>query len=444
MKPPSTSKPKRGVAFVPDQRLAWLFALPLCLGLIAIADESIVPAMISADVAILVVALGDAFFARAKIVSVRREAPRFLSVGRKNTIWLVVTAKRACTALIKDDRSPELSPPMTPVRMQIANRQTLRLRYVIEPQKRGRYTVGGIHVRVRSPLGLVWRQYEIPQVDTARVYPDVQAVRRYELLLRRNVDTARAVRRRGGESEFERLRDYNRDDDYRAIDWKATARKHRLIARELQQERNQQVVCVLECGRMMSAMSGGLEQLDHALNASLMLAHVAGRAGDRVGLLAFAEHVQRFLAPTSGSAAVRRVLGAGFDLRADLVEPSYESAFAVLSERVKKRSLIVLFTQVHDVRAGGAVLRLVKRLAKSHLVLCCLLRDRDLDTLADSAANDGLEHYEAAAAAELVLAAEHHARDLEAQGALVLSVDPKHLTPALIDRYLEIKVRQMI
>ncbi len=317
------------------------------------------------------------------------------------------------------------------------------MRYTLEPHKRGRHSLGKIHVRVQSPLGLFWRQYAIDQVDTVRVYPDVQAVRRYELLLRRNIDSARTARRRGGESEFERLREYTRDDDYRAIDWKATARRHRLISRELQQERNQHIVCVLDCGRMMSATSGGLlDQLDHALNATLMLAHVASRAGDRIGMMAFDHEVQRFLAPTGGSAAVRKVLGAGYDLHADLVEPNYERAYEILSERVKKRSLMVLFTQVHDVRAGASVLRLTKRLSRNHIVLCCLLRDTGLDALAE--ATDPTMHYEAAAAAELVLAAEHHARDLEAQGALVLSVDPARLTPALIDYYLEIKMRQLI
>jgi uncharacterized protein (DUF58 family) len=193
---------------------------------------------------------------------------------------------------------------------------------------------------------------------------------------------------------------------------------------------------------MMSATSGGLDQLDHALNATLMLAHVASRAGDRIGMMAFDHEVQRFLAPTGGSAAVRKVLGAGYDLHADLVEPNYERAYAVLSERIKKRTLMVLFTQVHDVRAATSVLRLAKRLSRNHVVLCCLLRDSELDALAER--SDPESAYEAAAAAELVLAAEHHARDIEAQGALVLSVDPKQLTPALIDYYLDIKMRQLL
>src|SRR6185295_368218 len=162
-----------------------------------------------------------------------------------------------------------------------------------------------------------------------KVYPDVQAVRAYELLARQDRDPSglRASRRRGGESEFERLREYRRGDEYRAIDWRATARRQKLIAREYQLESNQSILFLLDAGRLMTAEAHGLSLFDHALNATLMLSHVAARAGDRVGLLAFADAVKSYAPPSGGAGAARQIVQAGYDLHPDLVETNYAIAF---------------------------------------------------------------------------------------------------------------------
>src|SRR6185295_17006205 len=183
-----------------------------------------------------------------------------------------------------------------------------------------------------------------------KVYPDVQAVRAYELLARQDRDPSglRASRRRGGESEFERLREYRRGDEYRAIDWKATARRQKLIAREYQLESNQTILFLLDAGRLMTAETKGLSLFDHALNATLMLAHVAARGGDRVGLLTFSDEIKSFAPPAGGPGAARRIVQAGYDLYPDLVETNYALPFEQIGIRVRKRTLVVLFTQVVD------------------------------------------------------------------------------------------------
>jgi uncharacterized protein (DUF58 family) len=185
-------------SFVATERLAWLLAVPLTLGLVAIVEDAAVPFMLMIDAAIFVLALVDGFAGRGKPVTVQRETPRFFSVGRKNTVWLQVGshARRSLVVQVRDDRSHDLGTPMKPLSLTLAKRQLLRVRYTLEPTRRGRYALVGIHLRVLSPLGLFWRQFTIDQQDTVRVYPDVQAVRRYELLLRRNIDSARTARRR--------------------------------------------------------------------------------------------------------------------------------------------------------------------------------------------------------------------------------------------------------
>jgi uncharacterized protein (DUF58 family) len=283
------------------------------------------------------------------------------------------------------------------------------------------------------------------------VYPDIQAVRTYELLARQDREASmfRSSRRRGGESEFERLREYRRGDEFRAVDWKATARRQKLIAREYQLESNQSIMFLLDAGRLMTAETRGLSLFDHALNATLMLSHVAARAGDQVGLLAFADGIKSFAPPAGGAQAARRIIQAGYDLHPDIVETNYNDAFEQLSLRVRKRTLVVVFTQVVDDVAAADLTRVMRGLLPRHLPLLVFFRDVEIAEMLDPTGHRGgapttQELYARGAAAEMVAFRERLLRDLTTRGALVLDILPDRLTPALINRYLEIKARHLL
>lgn len=295
-----------------------------------------------------------------------------------------------------------------------------------------------------------------------RVYPDVQSVRTFELLARqdRQHSLTRTTRKLGGESEFEQLRDYSRDDEFRSIDWKATARRGKLTARQYQLESNQNLMFLLDGGRLMTAETAGLSLFDHALNATLMLAHIAARGGDRVGLISYAEQVQAFVPPAAGRKAVQTLIAAGYALHPAMVESEPEKAFHVLNLRVRKRTLVVLFTQVIDERSAEELVRFTRGLLPRHLPLIVLFRDVEVHALLTGEAAQGLpadgpskpsktrigdvELYQRGAAAELVAWRDQLLRTLKNHGALVLDVDPSALTPALINRYLEIKARHLL
>jgi uncharacterized protein (DUF58 family) len=301
-------------------------------------------------------------------------------------------------------------------------------------------------VRYPSLLGLWLRQIEAGSRLPVRVYPDLVQLRRYELMARENraADLARATRRKGGETEFARLRDYSPDDEYRSIDWKATARRHKLTAREYQLESNQELVFMLDAGRMMSAEVQGLTQFDHALNAALMLGHVAARTGDRVGLLAFGRGLEAYVPPGRGQKAAGRLIQAAYDLHPQLVESDYESAFRTLSVRQQKRALVVLFTQVVDDAVAQLLVLGCRALSRRHLPLVVLFRDLDVDGLLRPVRDDRNELYVRAAAAELARWRASFIRDLRHGGALVLDVGPRELTVKLIERYFEIKARHQL
>jgi uncharacterized protein (DUF58 family) len=437
---------------VPTARLCLLALAPLGLGLAMVFERWLLGPLLAADLALALLALVDAVLARRRLVTVEREPPRVLSVGRPNPVRLHLrsTAGRPLEVTLTDDRSEALVSDELPVRVNVPARGRATVVYHVRPTRRGLAELGDHHLRYPSPLGLWRRQLSVPARHPLKVYPDVTAVRAHELLARQNRESllVRAVRLRGGENEFERLREYGRDDEFRDIDWKATARRGRLIVREYQQERNQTVVGLLDCGRLMTAESGGLAQLDHALNAFLMMAHVASRSGDQIGLLAFDDRVRAYVPPVGGRPAVSRVVQATYDLHASLVETDFEAGIAHLSRRLRKRALVVLFTQVIDDVAAGALLRQVRGLRPRHLPLCVLFRDPELERLAEP--RDGLRRapavdlYVAAAAAETVSWRHRVVRDLKSGGALVLHVPPGEVTPAVINRYLRIKAQHLL
>jgi uncharacterized protein (DUF58 family) len=427
-----------------------LAVAPLLLGAVTVLEPSFVWPMLLADLGIALLAAGDAWLGRRVLLRVEREPPRIFSVGRANLVRLHLysAARRSLAVQVNDDCALGLVVEGLPKTVAVPATGHALVTYHVRPSRRGLYELADHHLRWPTPLGLWWRQMHVASRHPVRVYPDVQAVRSYELLARQSLENrlVRTVRLRGGENEFEALRDYQRDDDYRAIDWKATARRGKLITREYQQERNQSVLCMLDCGRLMTAETLGLSQLDHALNAVLMLSHVATRAGDQVGLLAFDTCVRAFLPPQGGRRAAQRVVAASYDIHAEVVETDFEAAYGFLSQRLRKRSLVVLFTQVVDEVSARSVVRTVHGLGPRHLALCVLFRDETLDAMAEphGGASKPADLYQRAAAAEAILWRDHLVRDLQEAGALVLHVSPRKLTLTLINRYLRIKAQRLL
>jgi len=433
---------------VPARSLVILLLVPLALGALTLLDRTLLLPMLAADGAILAVAGLDAFFARKPLIFVAREAPEVLSVGRLNRVRLSARsiASRKLRVRVTNDLFADAEAHGLPLELDLPAGRSVTGDYQLEPRRRGAYVLGDLYARYSSPLGLWQRQLRFPASSTVRVYPDLKRIRTFELLARHNREYAflRATRLKGGESEFERLRDYARDDEYRALDWKATARRQKLTSREYQLESNQNLVFMLEAGRLMTAEVGGLSHFDHALNATLMLAHVALRGGDRVGLVGFDDVLRAFVAPAAGPSAGRRLIQATYGLQPRLVEPDYDAAFEQVALRVRKRSLVILFTQVVDEVLAGLIVRRTRALLRRHLPLVVMFRDSDVEQLLEPRGGEDLELYTRGAAAELLRWRESVLKELRRAGALVLDVAPTELTGSLINRYLEIKARQLL
>lgn len=438
---------------IPSRALVLLFIGPLVLSFLTLLDRTLLVPMIITDGAIALLALFDAILARKPLVTLQRRAPTVLSIGRPNivTYELRSYARRKLHVQLQDDLYATAASEDLPLEVKLPSRGAASAKARVIPSRRGAYDLGDCFLRYSSPLGLWIRQLRLVVPTPVKVYPDLGAVREYELLARQDRDPAgiRSSRRRGGESEFERLREYRREDEYRSVDWKATAKRKRLIAREYQLESDQSIVFLLDTGRLMTAEFAKLSLFDHALNATLMLSHVAGRAGDKVGMIAFADEVQAYAPLTGGPRATQKIIQSGYDLEPAFLPTNYSAAFDALSVRVKKRSLVVLFTQVVDEVASAELVRIMRAMLPRHLPVLVLLRDVDVDALAqgkspETAAITGTSPYIRGAAAELLSFRDKLVRSLERQGVLVLDVAPADLTASLINRYLEVKARHLL
>jgi uncharacterized protein (DUF58 family) len=349
---------------------------------------------------------------------------------------------------LRDDVPADFSADPSVFQVSVPGRRQAVLSYRFVPKRRGTYAFEQVDTLVVSRLGF-WRgQYCFPLRTEIRVYPDIHQVAKFTMLARRDKLSSMGVRRSrrlGSDNEFERLRDYIEGDDPRHIDWRASARRRKLTSRAFQQNQSQRIIFLIDCGRLMAGDTGdGLSPLDHALNAMLLLAHVALLRGDQVGLLAFSNRVRAFVPPGAGPRRINRLVHSVHNVFPEMVEPRYDRAFLELEQRCRKRSLVVFMTNLFDELSAQLAGEYLRNLTGRHLPLAVFLRDHDLFALADTAPDEGLGLYQGAAAAALLNWRERVLSGLRLRGVLTLDAFPEELTSVLVNRYLEIKALHML
>jgi uncharacterized protein (DUF58 family) len=324
--------------------------------------------------------------------------------------------------------------------LALAPQEWGELRYQVRPVARGEARFLPAEIRAFSPLKL-WQVSRRAGGETPiRVYPNFRALARYTLLATDNRLSqigVLQVRRRGEGTEFHQLREYRQGDSQRAIDWKATARTARLIAREYEDEKDQRVLLVVDCGRRMASKDGDLSHFDHTLNSALLLAHVAARQGYAVGMLTMGG-VSRYCEPRKSLAAVHALMNRAYDIEPTLAVPDYQQAAADVMRHLRRRALVILLTNLRDEDDDG-LMPALELLRTRHLVVLASLREaiiaRALTARVDSF-DRAVTH---AAAADYLAARERVFRRIGAAGVIALDVEPERLPIALVNRYLELK-----
>jgi uncharacterized protein (DUF58 family) len=326
--------------------------------------------------------------------------------------------------------------------VRIGGGREVRETLEVNPVRRGVGTGGTLHLRVLAPFQLAWRQMRVTLPWTATVYPSLAGIPLRSLATaaqRRREAGHRSVRRLGEGRVFESLREWVSGDDTRTIDWKATARRGKVMARHYEDERRQRVLLVLDAGRMLTALVEGRPRLEYAIEAALHLAHSAVEHDDDVGIMIFADRVQRYVAPARGRRALRAILDALAAAEGRLVESNYPEAFAQLAARNRKRAFAVLFTDVIDRTASDALLSHAGTLRPRHLPLVVTLRDSGLDRLAMRRPETAPEAFERAAAEELLQSRSDALSEMRRRGLLVVDVPPASAAAAVVQAYDRLK-----
>jgi uncharacterized protein (DUF58 family) len=325
--------------------------------------------------------------------------------------------------------------------------------YSILPRQRGDVRMGRLFVRYQSPFGFAERWAALEMAQTVRVLPDLEQARQHALYLIRSRQVEmekRRKRQRGQGREFESLRDYRTGDDLRDICWTATARRHQLTTRVFEIERSQPVWIVLDAGRLLRSEIQQekndlrLSKLDYAVNAALSLAQVATQCGDRVGLLAYGRSVQYNVAAGRGALHLRTIVDCLAQVRGEASEADHARAARVLLTEQSRRSLVVWITDFAETPTTPEVIEYAMQMTKRHLVVFSAMNQPDLTALAQNTPRTTEEMYRHAAALEIAHRREVLMRGLRQRGVFAFELAPGLLASSIVNRYLDIKERNLI
>ena len=432
---------------IPTFRLYLLFLLgTLLVGGITFAPALLYVALLYGGLIVGLLVADYRLSPRPGDIEVERINDSKLSIGAQNLVTLLLANRsaRAVRFTLRDEYPHDI-PADTPFHTGAIEPFGLHeATYHLRPLRRGDYQFGDVVLRYESALGSFVRQARYPASAGVKVYPNVLEVRKYDLLARKGLlheIGLRQTRVYGSGTEFERLREYTPDDEFRRINWKATARRGKPIAAEYETERSQYIVSAIDTGRLMRPPVGELAKLDYAINTSLLLSYVATLKGDHVGLLTFADEVGAYLGPRRGKGQFYRMLEALYNIQFEPVEADYGRALSYLGLKNKRRSLVVVFTDLVTLDAARPLIVNMARLAQRHLPLCVTISDPNITHFVGQPVRDSQSVY-TRAVAEMLLDERQVVLDtLNRSGVLTLDVPADKLTVSVINKYLELKDR---
>ncbi|HEY2734091.1 MAG TPA: DUF58 domain-containing protein [Polyangiales bacterium] len=396
------------------------------------------------DALLLACALAEARALARRLPTFARTLPTRLSIDSANPIEITLQngSNRRIRGTLRDDQPNEFRAEPSELAFDLPPRSSEQLSYRAFIRRRGQYRFGDLHARLEGRFGLGSLTISVPAGVAARVYPNLGGPRRYELALRRHALHSvgvRNVRRIGGAGEFEQLREYVPGDALRDFEWKASAKRLRPITRVHGQEQSQSVLLAIDTGRMMGTRLDEFTKLDHAIHAALLLAWVALRAGDKVGLLLFASDVQRFLPPARGRAQYLRILETLYAVEASPTYVDFRELARFVRARLPRRSLLLLFSDLLDESQALPLAAELPKLRAKHLPLCITMSDPVAARLAEAPVSNREQVYLRAAAADLLAERTVVKKQLARAGVSVLETRAADLAVATVNRYLEIK-----
>jgi uncharacterized protein (DUF58 family) len=388
-------------------------------------------------------------YTRGRAINAQRMLPDRLSNGDENKITIEIENHYdfRITYTLIDELPYQFQERKWKREVGTDARSHTLLEYSLVPQERGEYQFGNINIFVNGPLRTVRRRFTIPQERTVKVYPSFVQMRRYQLSAvgtHLQQSGVKRIRKLGHSMEFEQIKEYVRGDDYRTINWKATARHGDLMVNNFTDERSQQIYCVINKGRVMKMPFGGMTLLDYSINAALVLSNVALQRQDKAGLICFGQQLDSFITADKKPTQINLILESLYKQQTNFLEPDFEKLFSAVRNRIAHRSLLVLFTNFESFESLERELPSLKRLAHYHLLMVVFFENTELQELTEARVNTTEDIYIKTIAEKYRHEKRLIAKELRRHGIISVLSSPQNLTINSLNKYLELKKRQSI
>jgi uncharacterized protein (DUF58 family) len=388
-------------------------------------------------------------FGKQKGLEAQRTVSERFSIGDQNKVVINIHNRYGfpIRASVIDEIPIQFQERKWVRRVTVGRGEKYELTYLLKPTSRGEYVFNDINVYVHGPLKLVKRRYIFPAEKVVKVYPSYMQMRKFQLLAvanRLQQAGVRKIRKLGHSMEFEQIKEYVRGDDYRTINWKATARKDALMVNNYTDERSQQIYCLVNKGRVMKMPFGGLTLLDYAINATLVLSNVAMVKQDKAGIITFEKNIDSFVIADKKPTQMNLVLETLYRQKTNYLESDFEKLFSVIRNRITNRSLLVLFTNFESLESLQREMTALKKIAHYHLLLVVFFENTELKSLVEKKA-DSLENiYIRTIAEKFAYEKRLMVKELHKNGIPSILTTPENLTVNTINKYLELKTRMSI
>lgn len=386
------------------------------------------------------------FSSKKTIEATRVLAPRF-SNGDENKVILHFKNQRPYKVWLSviDELPVQFQMRNWKKVVSIAANSETNIEYSLRPLERGEYQFGIINIFLHGPLRMAMRHVKKGEEDVVAVYPSYIQMRRFQLMAATNQlqeSGSRQLRKLGQSLEFEQIREYVGGDDYRSINWKATARKSGIMVNNFMDERSQQVICLIDKGRTMKMPFDGMTLLDYAINATLVLSNTVLLKQDKAGMLSFGKKIDQFIPPDKKSTQLSYILETLYKQETNFLDSDFEALYATIRYRIKQRSLLILFTNFESFYGMERQLPYLRQIASHHPLLVVFFENTELKQLQNNAAETLEGIYQQTIANKFAFEKRLIVKELQKHGIMALLTPPQQLTANTINKYLELKARQ--
>jgi len=382
-------------------------------------------------------------------IKAKRKLPPAISLGDEFVVQIKADSRLRLpvTVSLIDEAPYQLQLRNLKLNFEIGPEETKTVKYTIQPLQRGKYEFGDIQLYISSPLGIAQRRITQPAEQTVAVYPSVLQMKKYELKVFARLNLTQGikrVRRLGHSTEFEQIKNYIQGDDYRSVNWKATSRKAELMVNQYEDEKAQQVYCIIDKSRSMRMPFEGMTLLDHAINSALVMTNIALRKGDRTGLITFGNKIGSQLQAERNPSQLKRILEILYKQKTHFLEANYELLYFGVRNVIKGRSLVLLYSNFESMYSLQRALPLLRKINQQHLLVVIFFENTELKEAAKTEAKNIKDIYFKTIAEKFTHEKQLIAQELRKYAIQTILTTPQNLSVDTINKYLELKSRGMI